>query len=452
MTAKTFLAKIEAIAATPKKTEKLAVIKTFDEMDRALAKMALDPTVSYYIAKLEPVASNGVGEFDEEDLTLLRDLSTRTISGNAALEKVKSHMYTLAPEDAEVLRRIILKDLRAGFGASSVNEAFPGWIPDFPYMRCSLPKASNIDKWDWSAGIYCQLKADGSFARVAVDPSMKVLITTRQGNTYPDVPALAKLKEDALYCFNLGTETHGELTVWINGVLQPRTIGNGMLNSLQNGGDLPEGAEVQFDCWDQIPLHLAVPKGKVTTPYSRRYYDLMCQIANQGADSAVELIEGTIVHSKFEALSVYRSILARGLEGVILKNPNGIWEDTTSKSCVKFKLEVDLDLKIVGFNAGTAGKRTEATFGSLRVQSEDGLLEADVAGFTRDMETWLHANRDSVLGKILCVRANALAHPSESNEKYSLFHPRFVELRSSGDKTNADTLDQVKAQFEAAIA
>jgi len=449
MTAKTFLDKLEAMAATNGKKDKLAIIQTFDELDKVLAKWALDPTISYYIANLKPTPTMGVYELDEEDLVLLDMLSKRSITGDAALAKVNLHLGYLTVSDSEVLRRIILKDLRCGVGATLVNTAFPGLIPDFPYCRCSLPKASNIEKWDWTGGVYCQLKADGSFARVAHNSDGSVLITTRQGNTYPDTPALSRLKEAAQWVLAAGTETHGEITVWVDHVLQPRTIGNGMLNSLMQGGELPEGARLKFDCWDQIPLAVAKPKGKYEVPYQERFLQLKNQVEGGGCVDSVELIEGDMVYSYSQAMEMYRGFLARGLEGAILKHPEMAWIDGTSKNAVKLKLEVDLDLKIVGFNPGTPGTRTEATFGSLKVQSLDGLLEADVAGFKRETEQYLHENRESVLGKILCVRANALAYPSESNEKHSLFHPRFVELRS--DKDEADSLDQVKAQFEAAI-
>jgi len=450
MTAKTFLAKLNKLAATPGKKDKLEIIKTFDAFDKDLAKLALDPTISYYIAKLDPPATSGECRLGEDELDLLSNLSSRSVTGDAALRSVTVHLANLDCDDAEVLRRVILKDLRAGIGANSVNTVFPGLIPDFPYMRSSLPKASNIDKWDWSVGIYCQLKCDGSFARVAHDADGGILITTRQGNTYPDTQALRRLAEEAVWVFPAETETHGELTVWIDGVLQPRQIGNGMLNSLMQGGDLPDGAKIKFDCWDQIPLSQAVPKGKVETPYSERFLNLRAQLTDAQGSGHIELVEGDVVYSYSQAMEMYRGFLTRGLEGAILKHPEMIWQDSTSKSSVKLKLEVDLDLQIVGFNAGTPGTRTEATFGSLKVQTLDGLLEADVAGFKREMEQYLHENRDSVLGKILCVRANALAHPSESNEKHSLYHPRFVELRS--DKYEADSLEQVKAQFEAAIA
>ena len=448
MTAKTFLAKLNALAATPGKKDKLEIVKTFTPNDRAMAQAALDPTVSYYIAKLDPPHTTGSAEFDAPEWDLLDALASRKLTGNAALEQVGFSLHDLHPDDGEVLRRIILKDLRAGIGANTVNTAFPGTVPDFAYCRCSLPKASDIDKWDWSMGIYVQLKADGSFCRAARTAD-GVTFTTRQGNTYPDIPAMTKLTEDAMWCFKPGTETHGELTIWINGELQPRTVGNGMLNSLQQGGDLPPGAEIRFDCWDQIPLEFAVPKGKVQTPYTLRHSLLKDQVEAAGR-SSIMLIEGSVVHSKDEALAIYRSTLARGLEGVIVKHPLMEWLDGDSKRQVKFKLEVDLDLEIIGFNPGTPGTRTESTFGSVRVQSIDGLLQADVAGFKREMEQYLHENRDSVLGKVLCVRANALSHPCETNPKHSLFHPRFIELRD--DKYEADSLESVKAQFEAAIA
>lgn len=450
MTAKSFLAKIEAIAATTKKTEKLEIIKTFNPWDRKLAQLALDPTITYYIAKLPPAESHGTEEFGDPEWELLDKLMNRELTGNAALEAVRFSLHDLAPEDSEVLRRVILKDLRAGIGANSINTVFPGDIPDFSYMRCSLPKASNIDKWDWSKGVFCQLKADGSFARVAHDADGNVRITTRQGNTYPDIPALRTLTDDARWVFPAETETHGELTVWVNGELQQRSIGNGMLNSLQQGGDLPEGAEIRFDCWDQIPLSLAVPKGKCTTPYAERFKQLEVQVGfNSAVHSAksIMLIESEIVHSKDEALCIYRSVLARRLEGVILKSPDMGWFDGTSKDCVKWKVEIDVDLSLVGFRPGEPGKRTEATFGALVCRTSDGLLEVGVSGLKREVEQDLWDRRDTVIGSVVCVRANGVMQPSEENALHSLFLPRFIELRD-GDKYIADSLEDVINQFD----
>lgn len=444
-----FLAKLTTLAATPGKKDKLAIVQTFTPFEQDLAKRALDPTVSYYIAKIDtPPAGDAAEEWAVEEFMLLDQLSSRQLTGKEAVDALGFHLADITPSASELLRRVVLKDLKCGVGVSIVNAAFPGLVPDFAYMRCSLPKDSSIDKWDWSQGIFCQLKADGMFARVAVGNDGKVLITTRQGNTFPD-NAVVDVCEGARRVLLAGTETHGELTVWVDNVLQPRTTGNGMLNSVMQGGDLPSGAEVRFDAWDQIPLSEAVVKGKYSIPYTQRYAKLEDQI-NSTADRCVKLIEGSVVYSRAEAMTAYKAVLARGLEGVILKHPQTIWRDGDSKDQVKFKLEVDVDLKIVGFRAGEVGKRTEHTFGSVLCQTIDGQLEVAVSGFKRDMEQYLHENRDSVLGRIMCVRANDIAQPSPNNELHSLFHPRFVEVRS--DKYEADTLQSVIDQFAAAVA
>jgi DNA ligase-1 len=443
------LAKLHLISQTTKKTEKLEIVKTFTSSELDIVVMALDPRVSYYIADFPAAARWGSRDWMQSEIDLLLDLSERRLTGNAALEAVKATMEDLTPSAGELLKRIVLKDLRAGIGASTVNKAFPGAVPEFAYMRCSLPKSSNMHKWDWADGIYSQLKANGMFTRADVNyERTKVLITTRQGNTFP-AGVLRKLEEDCLWVFKGGTQTHGELTVWRDGVLLPRAEGNGMLNSVMQGGELEAGCEVYYDVWDQIPLDQATPGGRYQTPYSVRFSSLLQQV-REGGPRKIYPIESRLVYSYEEALDHYREVLGRKLEGTVLKHPEAIWFDGDSKDQVKMKLEVDVDLKIIGFNPGKPGTRTEATFGSLQLATSDGLLEASAAGFKRDLEMYLHNNRESVLGKIMTIRANEVSPPCETNPLHSLYHPRAVELRH--DKVEADTLHQVLDQFEAAVS
>jgi DNA ligase-1 len=209
------------------------------------------------------------------------------------------------------------------------------------------------------------------------------------------------------------------------------------------------GCEVYYDVWDQIPLDQATPGGRYQTPYSVRFSSLLQQV-REGGPRKIYPIESRLVYSYEEALDHYREVLGRKLEGTVLKHPEAIWFDGDSKDQVKMKLEVDVDLKIIGFNPGKPGTRTEATFGSLQLATSDGLLEASAAGFKRDLELYLHNNRESMLEKIMTIRANEVSPPCETNPLHSLYHPRVVELRH--DKVEADTLHQVLDQFEAAVS
>lgn len=447
MSSDAFFDKLESIAAVSSTKAKLAIIQTYTPWERNVAKAALDPTVSYYIAKLDRPETSGPAEWGPEEIDLLTALATRQLTGKAALEQVRFHLMELTHKSAELLRRVILKDLKIGAGVTLTNKAFPGLITEFPYMRCSLPKKSNMGRFKWAQGIFSQLKANGSFARVTRTLE-GVDITTRQGNVYPG-GTLREIRASACDLFGPTDETHGELLVFKDGVCLPRPEGNGILNSLLQGGTLDAGYEVRFSAWDLVDTRFAIVGGTYEVPYGTRFANLVEALQGFPDNAPINLIECRTVYSKEEAYAHYKEKLALGLEGTVVKSPDAIWEDADSPDQVKLKLEVDVDLKIVGFREGTAGARTEATFGSVLCQTIDGQLEVAVSGFKRDMEAYIHEHRDSILGKIMCVRANEVVMPSPSSPLYSLFHPRFVELRN--DKVEADTLQQVRDQFDAAI-
>ena len=119
-----------------------------------------------------------------------------------------------------------------------------------------------------------------------------------------------------------------------------------------------------------------------------------------------------------------------------------IWKNGTSKDQVKVKLEAEIDLKITGFNKGN-GKNSEL-FGSLICESSDGMLSVNVSGFKDKDRKEIFDNFEFYKNEIITVKANALMkHPKE--ESYSLFLPRFVEMRQ--DKTVADDLTTIKNIF-----
>lgn len=259
-------------AATSSKKAKLEIVKSMGDFKDWL-KAALDPTVSYFVAKLPKYERSGEDQLNDDDLKLLQRLASREISGNEALERIKETMYELTPKSQEVLRRVLLKDLRCGVGDSIVNDAFPGLIPVFPYMRCCLEKDSNMAKWNWADGIIVQLKADGMFANVNAETS-GVEVFSRQGSRFP-AGSLGVLEPRLCHTFDNNTQTHGELLVYDgDGMLLERQVGNGILNSLLQGGTLPEGHEVRFFAWDQIPISAAVAKGRYEVPYFQRLNSL----------------------------------------------------------------------------------------------------------------------------------------------------------------------------------
>jgi DNA ligase-1 len=398
-------------------------------------------------------------EFDLLTWDLLDRLIERSLTGNAAKVAIETEMLRLSADSASLFFKILAKDLRCGVNASTINKVFPDLIPVFPYQRCSLPKDVKLDKWNWVGGIHSQQKCDGMYINLTIVSSTNFSIASRSGTPFP-ISAFSALDDvvsnlDAAY---LGFQYQGEMLVYKGGSLEPlpREIGNGILNSVQQGGSFADDEYPSFVIWDRIAVSAVKAKGQDKTPYRERFAAvsaLVNDVVSQSSDALdvegywpIQLVETKIVYSMAEAYAHYSQMLAAGREGTIIKESDGIWKDGTSKQQVKLKLTVDCDLKIVGFTPGS-GKH-QSTFGSITCRTCDDLLEVNVSGFADAKRLDIHNNRESLIGTIMAVQFNDIMKPTESNPVYSLFLPRHLELRT--DKTEADTLQRVIDQLESA--
>lgn len=444
---------IEEIASTSSKNAKQALVAKYgqDEQFKRVLEAALNPLVPYGMRKRPDLyGDNGSREFDEGTWNLLDNLATRNLTGGNAIAAVANEMTALSPKSSELLWRIIKKDLRAGFGESTVNKCFKGLIPDFPYMRCSLPKDTDLNKWPWEKGVISQEKADGMFANIDHEVGGLVRITSRQGSEFP-IDAFPHLEAEIRERMQAGFQYHGEIVVLRDDVIQERQIGNGVMNSVLNGGSFADNERPLYLVWDAIPLDKVVCKGKHNVGYKSRLTSLIHMLKSVPGES-IELIPTMVSTSRADAMAHYREFLARGKEGTILKHPDAIWKDGTSKEQIKLKLEVDVDLKVVGFVPGKVGTKNEGRTGSLTCVSSCGQLKVDVTVKNEAMRDDVDANPDAWLDSIVPVRANDLLSPSDSNPLHSLYLPRMVEANYRQDKTEADDLQRVRDQFESAIA
>jgi DNA ligase-1 len=437
---------LEEVANEPSKNAKIAILTQHkdNKVLQEVVRLAYDPTVNFFIKKIPTYKQIGTTDISlTEAISQLGLLSSRQVTGTAGINHLQNILNNLPEEKAKVIAKVVDRDLRAGFGESTANKVWKNLIPEFPYMRCALPKAAKLDEFSWTSGVYSQLKADGMFANVNHTADGEVQILSRAGSLFPQ-QHFAHLIADVRKTFPVGTQSHGELLVKRDGVVLPRQIGNGILNKVQKGGDIGSNDEIVYLVWDQIALTSVVSKGTYNVPYQLRFAELAAQTMQA---EYIELIDTRIVHNMEEALAHYREMLDAGMEGTIIKNATGIWKDTTSKDQVKMKLDIDVDLVIMGFNAGNG--KNEATFGSIVCQTSDGLLEVNISGFTDDVRLEVHNNRDQLLGTIVTVKGNSIMPPTGNNTKYSLFLPRFAEFRT--DKTVADDLAKVIEQFDNAI-
>ena len=256
-------------------------------------------------------------------------------------------------------------------------------------------------------------------------------VASRPGNRFDDVYTRA-IQQEAVRAGLGDYATHGEFLIEEDGVVQPREVGNGIMNSISKGGELKPNQKVVYSAWDMVNL-----KGD-SRPYEERFSQLAEFVKK--VDS-INLIEYEIVHSKAEAWAFYRKQLAKNKEGAVIKTKTGLWIDGTSKDQVKLKVTAELDLEVVGFKPGNG--KFAATFGSITLKSKCGKLMCNVSGMPDKTRKEIHAMRDDMPGKIVTVKANGIMH--NEGGIHSLFLCRFSEVRN--DKTEADDYKRIKDIF-----
>lgn len=451
MNSNQILEALNKIAENPSKNAKQDLVAGFmaDDEFKQVCKLAYDPFCIFGIQPNKEDEEQLPGElyFDENDtLIFLQDLMDRNLTGNAAREALQKQLRTLSKDSGELLIRILRKDLRAGFSESTINKAVKDFIPVFPYMRCSLPKDADIHKWEWSKGVISQEKADGMFAN-GNRIKGSLYFASRQGSPFP-MDEFGELIEEAKKHLRDGFQYHGELLVERDGQILPREIGNGVLNSVLKGGKFAENERPVYIVWDLIPITSVRSKGEYKVPYLNRLKDIRDSV--QGA-TVIRMIETRVVKTLEKAYEHFFEMLKQGKEGTVIKKPTMIWKDGTSKEQVKMKLEADCELEIVAINEGKIGSKNEGRAGALHCQSSCGNLVVDVAVKNEKMRDEIDKAPNDWIGRIVTVRSNQILKPSASNDKHSLFLPRLVEDTYRTDKSEADSLERITAQFNNVI-
>ena len=417
-----------------------------NELLKEVCRLANDPFTQFYQRKIPEYTPlddfpTFILDYAIERLSIL---STRTLTGNAAVAHLHTLLSSVTPEDAKVIERIIQKDLKCGVSTSTVNKVWKNLIPEFPCMLCSAFEQKLVDKITFPAIV--QKKEDGMRfnAIVKFDRDLKGTVEFRSRNG-KEISLLGSLEEEFIeLAYGKDLVFDGELLVYdtvetdSNGKICDRQTGNGILNKAVKGTISKEEADRVFaTLWDQIPYQDFIA-GKCDQPYSYRFRQLKNLIYKLSKFKLrkLDLVETFEVDSLEQTQRIFQNYLDENQEGIILKDPNSLWENKRSKGQIKFKAELDCDLKVLSVLSGT-GKYADM-IGSLYCESADGVVKVYVgSGFSDEQRS---APPSEYYDKIIAVKYNARIKNVQGEE--SLFLPIFLEVRN--DKEFADVSTKIK--------
>jgi len=403
--------------------------------------LALDPFSQFYIRKIPKYNPSEKGRPLDDALDDLGLLLTRQVTGNKAIDHLKSVLESVYKDDAKIIERIIAKDLRCGVSEATANKTWPKLISSYPVMLASGYDQKLVDKLKWPALV--QLKLDGMRFNAIVRGD-SVEFRSRNGrelNIPNELFPHTFVRLAAVYGRDMVFD--GELLVAdASGKPVNRQTGNGILSkSIKGTMSETEALQVRATLWDAISYE-SFKSGIDKHPYKNRLATLCeaiytVKVEHKPVGHYVSIVWSKKVDTQYEAQKIFEKFLSEGQEGTILKGMDAIWEDKRSKEQIKFKGELECDLRVVDWEEGT-GKNL-GRLGALVCESEDGKIRVNVgSGYTDDQ-------RDSyskkVIGKIATVKYNARIKDKGGNVE-SLFLPVFIELRE--DKDIADTSIRIK--------
>lgn len=445
----------DEIAAEPGTNKKMEILGRYkdNELLKRVLYLANSKRVKFYIKQIPSYKPSSIGDtygMLENNLDALGRLSSRELSGHAAIQHLTNTLQYSNTDDAYIIERIIEKDCKIGMGTTNINKIFPNLIEKTPYMGAVAFEAE-LAKAIFKNGepAYSDVKMDGRYSN-AIIRGGDVDLESRQGEvTMLDgakfVSELAKLPDCVL---------NGELT--IDGM--SRYESNGIIASLVSIGDKKIAGEditkeivklkkkhnvdyqaaldsIVYTVWDMITVDEYFNQ-KSDMVYADRRVALGNLLAVLNP-AKIRRVASKVVHSYEEAVAHFNEVLNLGGEGTILKAMNGKWKNGKPNWQVKMKLEMDVDLKITGFNYGT-GKNAKL-ISSVNAESACGKVVTSPTGIDEDMMKYITENQEKLANTILEVKCSGLS--KDSKGQYSLLHPVFKKLRD--DKTDGNTLEEI---------
>lgn len=455
---------IQEMKADSSKNAKIAILAKHkdNQLLQDVLVACYSPYIQYYMRKIPEYTTCEPGYLDslggylslEDALEVIKALSSREVTGHAAIELFAATLGDMSADDAQVLERIIKKTMDAGFSGSTVNKVWKKLIPTYPCLLAKGCDEKTIKKMTFPA--FSQLKADGMRINVHVTGTQTNINISLCGRSGKPVNILGELDADMIKLASFINHPEGDfmldgelVLIEDDGTVMERKKGNGKLNkAIRNKMPQHEAERVRIRVWDIVGAE-SFKAEKDETPYSERFEMIKEAVAKydatfsakdkfvgilKGKHRKAELIETIEVADVGEAQAHFKEMLKRGEEGSLLKSFDHVWEDKRSYGLLKLKDIKDADLEVVGWQEGTG--KYEGMLGALICQSSDGKIEVSIgSGFT-DAQRKEYTEQKTV-GRIIEILYNERISSRNRTDVDSLFLPRFVELREDKDVANS---------------
>ena len=152
---------------------KIAILKQHSNnlIFQQVLLQALSPNIKYYMDSTIPTAITPANPNMTlgEALNEIKDVSSRKVTGGNAVDFARRILCSLSSDDAQVLTKVLAKDLKIGIGTTVVNKVFPKLIPTTPYMGAKAHSDKLVKAILEEGEAKSEIKMDGRYCNGVIE-------------------------------------------------------------------------------------------------------------------------------------------------------------------------------------------------------------------------------------------------------------------------------------------
>ena len=405
-----------------------------DELFKGL-RLALDPMITFGLKQIpEKKDEDGQG-LDWDSFTLaITGFTTRQITGNTARDMINNMMKSTTKEQWNGwYRRILIKDMRAGFGEKSVNKVVSKKWPAYavPVFACQLAHDSANHESKVTGKKRLEVKLDGVRVITIVYPDGRVDQFSRNGK---ELVNFEHIKQQ----LSTNASTFTEPMV-LDGEVMSSSFQD-LMKQVHRKENVEANDAILY-LFDALPLS-DFEKGRsnidqqIRSDWLNSWYNNKLNKSMANVCCLDHAIIDLDTEQGQELFKMYnKSAIENGYEGIMLKDLDAPYECKRSASWLKLKPVIEVTLEVEDVEEGTG--RNVGRLGALVCSGFDDGKQITVnvgSGFSDSDRDQFWVDRDLLVGQLVEIKADAITQNQDGS--YSLRFPRFKTFRgfNKGEK------------------
>jgi DNA ligase-1 len=388
--------------------------------------LALSPYITFGVKKVPTfTGTDGQGLPWDAFKELARMLAQRELTGHDARDAIELALTASTEQQWNGwYRRILIKDLRCGTSETTINKMVEGTgIPAIPVFECMLAHDGAKHEKKIKGIKLIEPKLDGVRCLTVVDYEAKTVVQyTRNGKVLENFSHITDGILNNIDLLGRSYVIDGEV---VSSSFQT------LMKQVHRKDDV-KATDARLMAFDIIPLK-EFQAGESILGQRRRSNLLRALKPMLEKCGGIDIINQTEVDldtyvGELQFKQINKDAIAAGYEGIMIKDPDAVYECKRSASWLKQKPFIEVSLEIKDVEEGTG--KNAGRLGAIVCEGTDDGKDIAVnvgSGFSDSDRDSYWDSRDTLPGQVVEVRADAITQNQDGT--YSLRFPRFLRFR-----------------------